>query len=128
MRSKQICLLLSTVVAFGLAPRLRAQDANQLEHIQQRLLQLQAEVRVLSQGRESRPEDSVQQTSAEATNVCADEQVCLGTDSALRSYQPTIKVAGFFQADAGWFHQDAANLAAVGDIQDGDALDRKSLV
>jgi len=128
MRSKLICLLLITVVALGLAPRLRAQDAYQLEHIQQRLMQLQAEVRVLSQDRESRPADSVQQTSAEATNVCADEQVCLGTDSALRSYQPTIKVAGFFQADAGWFHQDSANQDAVGDIQDGAAFRRARLL
>lgn len=31
---------------------------------------------------------------------------------------PQIALTGFFQADAGWFAQDAANQAAVGDIPD----------
>lgn len=31
---------------------------------------------------------------------------------------PEIALTGFFQADAGWFSQDAANVAAFGDIQD----------
>jgi phosphate-selective porin OprO/OprP len=32
---------------------------------------------------------------------------------------PTVTVNGVFQADVGWFHQDAANLAQYGRIQDG---------
>lgn len=40
---------------------------------------------------------------------------------------PTVKVTGFFQADAGWIHQDAANIAAVGDIQDGADFRRARL-
>ncbi len=32
---------------------------------------------------------------------------------------PTVKVSGFFQADAGWFSQDATNRAVLGDIQNG---------
>jgi len=31
---------------------------------------------------------------------------------------PTVKVTGFFQADAGWFLQDAASRTQLGDIQD----------
>lgn len=40
---------------------------------------------------------------------------------------PTVRVTGFFQADAGWFHQDAANRLAVGDIQDGADFRRARL-
>ena len=32
---------------------------------------------------------------------------------------PTVRLTGFFQADAGWIHQDAANRLALGDVQDG---------
>lgn len=32
---------------------------------------------------------------------------------------PTVTVNGVFQADVGWFHQDAASLAQYGRIQDG---------
>ncbi len=40
---------------------------------------------------------------------------------------PLVRLTGFFQADAGWFAQDAANIAAVGDIQDGADFRRARL-
>ncbi|MCA8987386.1 MAG: porin [Planctomycetaceae bacterium] len=40
---------------------------------------------------------------------------------------PTIKVTGFFQADAAWFSQDIANRNTVGDIQDGADFRRARL-
>ncbi|MCA9051340.1 MAG: porin [Planctomycetaceae bacterium] len=49
---------------------------------------------------------------------------------------PTVKVTGFFQADAGWFHQDAASIAHFatvpptapsGDIQDDRGFRRARL-
>jgi len=40
---------------------------------------------------------------------------------------PSVKLTGFFQADAGWIHQDAANRIAVGDIQDGADFRRARL-
>ena len=40
---------------------------------------------------------------------------------------PTVRVSGFFQADAGWFSQDEANILAVGDIQDGADFRRARL-
>ena len=40
---------------------------------------------------------------------------------------PTVKVTGFFQADAGWFHQDAASRTQFGDIQDGRGFRRTRL-
>ena len=40
---------------------------------------------------------------------------------------PTVRVTGFFQADSGWFAQDAANIVAVGDIQDGTDFRRARL-
>ncbi|MBI1311441.1 porin [bacterium] len=40
---------------------------------------------------------------------------------------PTAKLTGFFQADAGWFAQDSANQAAVGNIQDGADFRRARL-
>ncbi|WP_146512488.1 OprO/OprP family phosphate-selective porin [Thalassoglobus neptunius] len=53
---------------------------------------------------------------------------CLPQSSlASPSQYPSVKVTGFFQADAGWFHQDAANIVAVGDIQDGADFRRARL-
>lgn len=40
---------------------------------------------------------------------------------------PTVRLTGFFQADAGWVHQSAANRAAVGDAQDGADFRRARL-
>lgn len=40
---------------------------------------------------------------------------------------PTVKITGFFQADAGWFHQDAASVATLGDIQDDRGFRRTRL-
>ncbi|MCA9078195.1 MAG: porin [Planctomycetaceae bacterium] len=40
---------------------------------------------------------------------------------------PTARITGFFQADAGWVHQDAANAALLGDIQDGADFRRARL-
>ncbi len=40
---------------------------------------------------------------------------------------PTVRVTGFFQADTGWVHQDAANMAAVGDVQNGADFRRARL-
>lgn len=40
---------------------------------------------------------------------------------------PTVKLGGFFQADAGFVHQSASNRAAVGDVQDGADFRRARL-
>jgi phosphate-selective porin OprO/OprP len=40
---------------------------------------------------------------------------------------PTARLTGFLQADTGWFHQDAANRIAVGDVQDGADFRRARL-
>ncbi|MEZ6061298.1 MAG: porin [Planctomycetaceae bacterium] len=40
---------------------------------------------------------------------------------------PTVKVTGFFQADAGWFQQDAASVATLGDVQDDRGFRRARL-
>jgi len=40
---------------------------------------------------------------------------------------PNARLTGFTQADTGWFHQSAGNLAAVGDIQDGADFRRARL-
>lgn len=40
---------------------------------------------------------------------------------------PTVKLGGFFQAEAGWFHQDAESLAQLGDIQDNRGFRRTRL-
>ena len=52
MRSTNNCLLLSAVIALGLASNLRAQDADHLESIQRRLAQLQADVDAMTQGQD----------------------------------------------------------------------------
>jgi len=41
---------------------------------------------------------------------------------------PTVRLNGFFQADAGWIHQDAANKLAVDDVQDGAGFRRARLM
>ena len=40
---------------------------------------------------------------------------------------PTVKLGGFFQADWGWFSQDANNIVTMGDIQDGADFRRARL-
>ena len=40
---------------------------------------------------------------------------------------PTVKITGFFQADAGWFQQDAASRTQFGDIQDDRGFRRARL-
>ena len=40
---------------------------------------------------------------------------------------PTANLTGFFQADIGWVNQDAANLSAVGDAEDGAHFRRARL-
>lgn len=40
---------------------------------------------------------------------------------------PNVRLTGFFQADVGWVHQDAGNMAAVGDVQDGADFRRARL-
>lgn len=40
---------------------------------------------------------------------------------------PTIKISGMAQIDSGWIHQDAANMALLGDIQDGADIRRGRL-
>ena len=47
--------------------------------------------------------------------------------SAAKAKYPTARLSGFFQADVGLFSQDAANIAAVGDIQDGADFRRARL-
>ena len=52
-------------------------------------------------------EESVQQVSC--------QQSVSGSTSEPKPSFPTVRVTGFFQADTGWFDQDAANMVAVGD-------------
>ncbi len=40
---------------------------------------------------------------------------------------PTVKISGFFQADAGWFHQDTNSRAQLGDVQDDRGFRRTRL-
>lgn len=40
---------------------------------------------------------------------------------------PTVRLTGFFQADAGWVSQSSSNRAAVGDLQDGADFRRARL-
>lgn len=40
---------------------------------------------------------------------------------------PNVRLTGFFQADLGWVHQDATNMTAVGDAQDGADFRRARL-
>jgi hypothetical protein len=64
-------------------------------------------------------EESVQQASC--------QQILSSSGSCPKPEYPSVRMTGFFQADAGWFAQDAANIAAVGDIQDGADFRRARL-
>jgi phosphate-selective porin OprO/OprP len=58
------------------------------------------------------------------TGGCGEFGVC---ESPSAGFRPTVKVSGFFQADLAWFHQDTANEAVLGDIQDGADFRRARL-
>ena len=48
-------------------------------------------------------------------------------DAKPKPKYPTAELHGLIQADTGWFNQDAANIAAVGNIRDGSAFRRAQL-
>ena len=66
--------------------------------------------------------------TADSYNTQASCNTCppAGASDNANSY-PTVRVTGFFQADAGWIQQPADNRAVVGDIQDGADFRRARL-
>ncbi|MCA9216635.1 MAG: porin [Planctomycetales bacterium] len=74
---------------------------------------------------------SLRQATAQSTDVPIfhPTEVCepCVSSAAAPSRFPAVKVTGFFQADAGWVHQDVANQIALGDIQDGADFRRARL-
>jgi hypothetical protein len=64
--------------------------------------------------------DGVEHASFETWNLTS------ALSSPPDSY-PSVRLTGFFQADVGWVHQDSANMAAVGDAQDGTEFRRARL-
>ncbi len=49
------------------------------------------------------------------------------SDAAKTPGYPTIKITGFFQADAAWFNQDSNSIATYGNIQDNRGFRRTRL-
>ena len=120
-----------TAVAVGLLPlRLNAQDVSQLQRenveLRSRLDRLETLVERLepNAGTSERTFSAVPASGTlnEAAPVEHASFASWNLNSALSGDAPafpTVKLTGFFQLDTGWAHQDAANRAAVGDVQDG---------
>jgi phosphate-selective porin OprO/OprP len=73
-----------------------------------RLSNLEAAVQTLQRG----AADALEPGRKRSTDVPRVE------DTKATPDYPKIKLTGFFQADAGWFDQDAASVATLGDIED----------
>lgn len=84
-------------------------EAMSLDPIEARFQQMQQELDALKASLD------VSDKKADAAKKAADKALAPPAVT-----YPTAKLTGFFQADAGWFHQDAASLATpqLGDIQD----------
>lgn len=110
------------IVTVGLTSSLFAQsDASGL--FTERLAALEAEVGAL---REHTP-DAVVPPAPTTDEVDYYGSDFAGSELPAMITYPTVRVTGFFQADAGWVDQDAANKVAVGDIQDGADFRRARL-
>ncbi len=126
---------------FGQIP---SSDTNRDGSLQSRLDQLEAEIRALksaagSDALRSQPlghsqtndQSAVVQTS-HVMNELASHQLSAPADLFSGTEYPSVRLTGFFQADAGWSHQDAANRLALqgmnnGNIQDGADFRRARL-
>lgn len=89
-----------------------------------RIQTLEAEVAAL---RKATPTSTVVPAGHQSPWASDCDSCTLGNPFAQESKYPMVRVTGFFQADAGWVHQDASNRIAVGDIQDGADFRRARL-
>jgi len=91
-------------------------NAASVDPIEARFLQMQQELDQLKASLD------MSDRKADAAKATADKAL----KPASVTY-PTAKLTGFFQMDAGWFRQDAASTAQVGDIQDDRGFRRARL-
>lgn len=114
------CLL---VLLAGSTSHLAAQAPDDSLPLQSRVEMLEAEIATL------REANTISVVPAghfhESWGRC---ESCIGGNTSDKAEAfPSVRVTGFFQADAGWFNQDNANRIAVGDIQDGADFRRARL-
>ncbi|MEZ5941725.1 MAG: porin [Planctomycetaceae bacterium] len=114
MLNRVFCFSWPLILLLGLASPLAAQEPGQPAGDVSRLDALEQEVASLRQQLLNLPPAPI--TPARVAN----------TAPAAPKY-PTVALTGFLQADAGWVHQDAANLFAIGDAQDGADFRRARL-
>jgi phosphate-selective porin OprO/OprP len=133
------------IAAQEFAPAMVAEAAaGRTDSVAERLEQLQGQVEVLQQDAYSRGVDDPHSINAALlhqpptagptvdrappdTGAAARPPAAVGsTDSAQPKY-PNVTINGVFQADVGFFGQDAQSQAAFGDIQDGADFRRARL-
>ncbi len=68
-----------------------------------------------------------QPNMSEENEYDSDLPPVLNSDPSNGKQYPTARLTGFFQADAVWFNQDAGNIQAIGDLQDGADFRRARL-
>lgn len=119
MMPKAFPIFVMAVILASSAPRLAAQIDAEPELIS-RLGALEQEVAALKGAANTSPI----LLSSSLANAC---NTCPSPPASPTSVFPSVKMTGFFQADAGWVHQDAANQIAVGDVQDGADFRRARL-
>lgn len=114
-----ICVLaLAIPLLFTMAPEILAQSPSQDIHQQLSSLQSQLDQLKAQQGF-----DAISNPHVQLPNF----QHPVSAELTEPNTYPTARITGFFQADAGWFHQEVGNVAAVGDIQDGADFRRARL-
>lgn len=134
--SRSYLLLLTTAVSIFLIAnpvealdKIHPGDDDQMLYEQINALQIQLDQ--LKQKVNS--SDQVENQNIEQTAWYADSRPnCPPAESygfpiPMENKYPTVRLTGFFQADAGWYYQDEASKAAVGDIQDGADFRRTRL-
>jgi len=121
-RCQFLCAVAASLLLLFAIPLSAAEVAPETEW-QNKLDDLEQEVRLLrslveqQQTVEPSPTPGVASLCPPANESCLD----LGID------YPTIRVTGFFQADAAWISQSETNRTAVGDVQDGADFRRARL-
>lgn len=114
-------MVLFTIAALAVCSNASAQSSLIEEDLYSELARMQQQIDELKNA-------SMQPASLDnfATSYTTEPIVCCEPKPVKPKF-PTARLTGFFQADAVYFDQDATNIAAVGDAQDGADFRRARL-
>ncbi|UUO04491.1 porin [Blastopirellula sp. J2-11] len=133
MMMRRIATLMFLLACIGFVRTSFGQEGYVETDVERRLLSMESEIELLrnelaaAKTVGSAPyQEASYSTAAEEAGWVINTNVGLPPCPPATTY-PTLKVSGFFHLDSDWFDQNQANIATVGDIQDGSGFRRSRL-